>query len=256
MVRDTAESHRRGPIASSAAGNERLAVTRGSSAVAPAAHPVPGPSPSAPLSVTGSGLSAIGMRREPAADGLPVDGVVAARTAWMWAGCGCWRGAGCGCWRRAGSGRLSRAGSAVTLDAPAGSPVLMGSIFSGQRISLEKLPVDGGAGAGPPGAARRMTQQSPQHQGYRVRPQLPRGRRRGGAARGRGAGARRGGAARGRGAGARRGGAARGRGAGARRGGAARGAGPATSASPWPTVDASWYACPRLCVECALIAQS
>ena len=61
---------------------------------------------------------------ETTADGLPVYGVVAARTARM--------RAGCGCWRRAGTGRLSRAGSAVPLGgAPAGAPVLIGSVVSG-----------------------------------------------------------------------------------------------------------------------------
>ena len=51
--------------------------------------------------------------------------------------------------------------------APAGSPVPMGS--GSQRISLKMLPVGRGCGrraAGPPGTARRMTQQSPQHQGH------------------------------------------------------------------------------------------
>ena len=37
-----------------------------------------------------------------------------------------------------------------------------------QRISLKMLPIGVGAGAGPPGTARRMTQRSPQHQGHLV----------------------------------------------------------------------------------------
>ena len=77
----------------------------------------------------------------------------------------------------------------------AGAAVLTGE--RSQRISLKMLPVGGGAGAGPPGAARRMTRQSPQHQGhlvtgagYSAGGAAARGAR--GAVRGAGRGARRG----------------------------------------------------------------
>ena len=123
----------------------------------------------------GAGFPHIGMRREPTAGGLPVYGVAVARLAWWWAGCGCWRRAGLGaaepCWVCCGAG-----------GAPAAARVPMGRGTGAygersQRISLKMLPVGRGAGAGPPGTARRMTQQSPQHQGapgYRVSPPRPR----------------------------------------------------------------------------------
>jgi hypothetical protein len=92
-------------------------------------------------------------------DGLPVYGVVAARTARMWARCGCWRWAGVGaaepCWVCCDAG-----------GAPGRGTGAYGERF--QRIALRMLPVGRGVGAGPPGAARRMTQQSPQHQGHLV----------------------------------------------------------------------------------------
>ena len=144
------------------------------------------------------------MRREPTADRLPVYGLVAPRTARKpgqrrahplrrtvpqalrrtvpqgrlsraafrsCCGCGCWRRAGSGaaepCWVCCDRWRCPGRGAGAYRE-------------RSQRISLRMLPVDGGAGAGPPGTARRMTQQSPQHQGYlvaAVRPQRPRGRR-------------------------------------------------------------------------------
>ena len=137
----------------------------------------------------GSAFSATGMRREPTADGLPVYGAVAARTAWMWAGCGCWR--------RAGSGRLSRAGSAVTLEVPRPRHRCLWGALSADIP--ENAPGRRGRrcrAAGYGAENDSAVTAAPGAPGYRVRPQRPRGggtRRGGGGARRGGGGARRGG---------------------------------------------------------------
>ncbi len=105
----------------------------------------------------------------PPLDGLPVYGVVAARSAWGWAGCGCWRRAGLGaaepCWVCCGAGgarpRRGCLWGAYSADIPGNAPGRRGR----RRRAAGYGPANDSAVTAAPGAP-----------GYRARPQRPRRR--------------------------------------------------------------------------------